>query len=219
MKKDAEIIMISGGRGSGKTTRQIELMEGRDRVIVLDPIGSFKARGFKSVNNLTALYREMRAGWNTGFRVIVRTPSSEAGCVQLMQQLSRALFKIQEPYYRGRDKRKVTLVLDEAHKYFPNRRMTPKEQEPLEDIIALGRHYGIEMIAATQRLAKVWTEYRGNASQSYFFMQGDHTDYAAVLSIIGNEHREALRGLVVHEYLHKGQGMTITKGRNAARFK
>lgn len=219
MKKDAEIIGCWGCRGSGKTTRQIELMEGRDRVIVLDPVGSFKAPGFKTVRTLKNLYEEIKAGWNTGFRVIVRTPSAEGGCVAIMQQLARALEVIQKPYYHGRDKRKITLVIDEAQKFFPNRRMTPAEQEPLEDIIALGRHYGIEIIAASQRLAKVWTEYRGNCSQHYFFMQGDHTDFSAVLSIIGTEQKDALRGLQVHEYLHKGQGWNITKGRNKARFR
>ena len=218
MKKDAEIIGIWGGRGSGKTTRQIELMQDRDRVIVLDPIGSFKAKGFKTVRSLPAMYQEIKDGWATGFRVIVRTPSNEAACISLMQQLSRALFIIQRPYYQGRDKRKITLVIDEAHKFFPNRRMTPAEQEPLEDIIALGRHYGIEMISASQRLAKVWTEYRGNCSQHYFFMQGDHSDFSAVLSIIGTENRDALRGLEVHQYLHKGQGLSITKGKNKAKF-
>lgn len=216
--KDAEIFMISGGRGSGKTTRQIELIEKRDRVIVLDPTGSFQARGYKRVKTLKAVYLAVKDGWNTGFKIVLATPSGRGACIALMQELSRSLFLIQKPYYQYKDKRKITLVLDEAHKFFPNRRMTPLEQEPLEDIIALGRHYGIEMIAATQRLAKMWTEYRGNASQSYFFMQGDHSDFGAVLATIGTEHKEALRGLKVHEYLHKGQGLSVKKGRNAAKF-
>lgn len=216
--KDAEIIMISGGRGSGKTTRCIELMETRDRVIVLDPTGSFQARGYKRVHSLKAVYQAVKSGWGTGFKIVLATPSGEGQCIALMQSLSRALFVIQRPYYDFKDKRKITLVLDEAHKFFPNRRLTPSEQEPLEDIIALGRHYGIEMIAATQRLAKMWTEYRGNASQSYFFMQGDHTDFSAVLSIIGNPYKDKLRGLKVHEYLHKGQGLTVTSGKNKAKF-
>lgn len=218
MKKDAEVIGIWGCRGSGKTTRQIELMAGRDRVIVLDPIGSFKARGYKTVRSLPALYREIKAGWNSGFCLILRTPSAEADCLRVMRELSAALFLIQKPYYQGRDRRKIAVVIDEAHKFFPNRKMTPAEQEPLENIIALGRHYGIEMIAASQRLAKVWTEYRGNCSQHYFFMQGDHTDFSAVLAIIGGGHRDALRSLKTHEYLHKGQGFNITRGRNAAKF-
>lgn len=218
MKKDAEAIGCWGCRGSGKTTRQIELIDGKNRVIVLDPIGSFKAKGFKHVRGLQHLYKEIKAGWNTGFKLILRTPNTEAECLAVMRILARDLFLIQRPYYLGKDKRKITLVLDEAQKFFPNRRMTPAEQEPLENLIALGRHYGIEMIAASQRLAKVWTEYRGNCSQHYFFMQGDHTDFTAVLSIIGNEHRGALRGLQVHEYLHKGQGFKISKGRNQARF-
>ncbi|PZO86539.1 MAG: hypothetical protein DI626_06280 [Micavibrio aeruginosavorus] len=216
--KDAEIIMISGGRGSGKTTRQIELIAVRDRVIVLDPTGSFTAKGYKHVRSLQAVYTEVKKGWKNGFKIVLATPSGEGACIELMQQLSRALFLIQTPYYQFKDKRKITLVLDEAHKFFPNRRLTPAEQEPLEDIIALGRHYGIEMIAATQRLAKMWTEYRGNASQSYFFMQGDHSDFGAVLATIGTAHKDALRSLKVHEYLYKGQGLSVTKGKNAAKF-
>lgn len=219
MKKDAEIIGIWGCRGSGKTTRQIELMEGRDRVIVLDPLNSFKAKGFTRVRSLNALYKAMRAGWSTGFKLILSTGSSEEQCLAVMRQLSIDLFTIQKFYYAEKDSRKITLVLDEAHKFFPNRRMTPAEQEPLENIICLGRHYGIEMLAASQRLAKVWTEYRGNCSQHYFFMQGDHTDISAVLSIIGADRRDELRGLQTHEYMHKGQGWNITKGRNKARFK
>jgi DNA helicase HerA-like ATPase len=219
MNKDAEIIGVWGARGSGKTTRQVELIKSHDRVIVLDPIGSFKAQGFKTVRRLKDAYKEIKAGWNTGFKVIVRTPSSEKECIAVMTQLQHALFIIQKPYYSGRDKRKIMLVIDEAQKFFPNRRMAPAEQEPLENIIALGRHYGIEMICASQRLAKVWTEYRGNCSQHYFFMQGDHTDFSAVLAIIGNHHKQEMRGLRVHEYLHKGQGLSVTKGRNAAKFR
>lgn len=216
--KDAEIIMISGGRGSGKTTRCIEIIQRRDRVIVLDPTGSFTAKGYKRVKTLRAVYQAVKDGWGTGFKIVLATPSGEGQCIELMQELSRALFKIQMPYYNFKDKRKITLVLDEAHKFFPNRRLTPAEQEPLEDIIALGRHYGIEMIAATQRLAKMWTEYRGNSSQSYFFMQGDHTDFSAVLATIGNQYKDQLRSLKVHEYLHKGQGLAVAKGKNAAKF-
>lgn len=218
MNKDAEIIGIWGGRGSGKTTRQIELMAGRDRVIVLDPMGSFKAKGFKTVNSLKSLYMQIKKGWNSGFKLVLRTQPNETACISIMKQLARGLFAVQKPYFIGKDRRKITLVLDEAHKFFPNRRLVPEEQEPLEDIIALGRHYGIEMIAASQRLAKVWTEYRDNCSQHYFFRQGDHTGLNAVLSSIGNDHKDELRDLRDHEYLHKGKGMTITRGRNKAKF-
>ena len=213
MGKDAELINISGARGSGKTTRQIELIDGLDRVIVLDPIGTFKAAGFTKVGSLPSMYRKIKEGWHSGFRIYFHTPPSQIACTEIMKRLSRDLFKIQKPYYEDRDDRKITLVIDEAHKFFPNRQMSPEDQEPLEDIIALGRHYGIEMIAATQRLAKLWTEYRGNSTQAYYFMQGSSADYNAVLSMIGNEHREALRELNVHDYLH-GRGMDVNKSRN-----
>ena len=219
MKKDAEVILCTGMRGSGKTTCQMELSKGRDRVIVLDPLNSFKAKGFKRVRSLAEMYRLMKEGWNTGFKIVLSTGASEESCIKIMQQLSRGLFLIQKPYYQEKDNRIITLMIDEAHKFFPNRRLTPVEQEPLENIICLGRHYGIEMIAATQRTAKMWTEYRGNCSQQYFFMQGDHTDFKAVLSTIGTDYQDQLRSLQPHEYLHKGPGWKITQGRNVAKFR
>lgn len=214
MKKDAELINIAGARGSGKTTRQIELIEGRDRVIVLDPMGTFKHTGFITVGSLPSMYRKIKEGWHSGFKIYMHTPATEIACTEIMKKLAKDLFQIQQPYKVGRDKRKLTVVIDEAHKFFPNRQMSPEEQEKLEDILALGRHYGIEMIAATQRLSKLWTEYRGNSTQSYFFAQGSSADIQAVLSIIGNEYRDTLRNLEVHDYIHKGHGMNITTGRN-----
>lgn len=221
MKKDAEIIGIWGARGSGKTTRQKELLRERERVIVLDPMGNFQARGFKVISTLPALWKIIKAGWNTGFRVIVRTGHHESACIAFMQRLTRGLFIVQGPYKAEKDSRTICLVIDEVQKFFPNRRMEPKEQEPLEDMIALGRHYGIEIIAASQRLAKVWTEFRGNASQHYFFSAADHTDLQAVGQVIGPKNRELVAGLRVHEYLHfsRSAGGAIVRGKNKADFK
>jgi hypothetical protein len=223
MKKNAEQIGIWGCKGSGKTTRQLELIEGRKRVIFLDPMNTISIKGYKRCSTIRNALVEIKNGWNTGFHIIVPTGHREDQCLDFMRAFIPALFKVQSPYYaskRGMAGREITLVIDEAHKFFPNRKFSPAEQEHIEDIIALGRHYGIEIIAASQRLAKVWTEYRGNCTQHYFFAQGDHSDIEATLKIIGTSQRENLMGLMQHEYMHKSReaGATISKGRNKARF-
>lgn len=220
MQKDAEIIGIWGGRGSGKTTRQKEMIDGKRRIIVLDPMEDFKLYGAVYCKKPSAVYRAVRAGWTKGFKIVLRPGHSEERCTAALAELTKGLFAIQQPYKNNMGfmkNREITLCIDEAHKFFPN---PPhgEVKEPLNDLIALGRHYGIEMIGASQRLAKVWTEFRGNCSQHYFFRQGDFNDIQTAIKMIGPENKGQLKDLATHEYLHKGHGMNITPGRNAARF-
>lgn len=224
MKKDAEQVGIWGCKGSGKTTRQKEMIEGRKRVIVLDPMDNFGGKGYRRVTSIPAMRAAIQAGWYNGFHLVIPTGHHEAQCLVFMRKLVPVLFLVQKPYYEGKRfmvGHEITLVIDEAHKFFPNRTMTPEQQEPLEDIIALGRHYGIEMLAASQRTANVWTDYRGNCDKQYFFAQGDHTDIASALKSIGTEHRAALMDLRAHEYLLKSRsaGSKVVKGRNIAKFR
>jgi len=214
MIKDAEIIGVWGARGSGKTTRLIELLKKRDRVIVLDPINGFKAKGYKTVKSFNSLYKEIKKGWNSGFKIILKTSSREHDCLAVMAELRKSLWLIQKPYSQEKDKRKITLCIDEAHKFIPNYHLPQAQKEPIEDIISLGRHYGIEIFGASQRIAKVWTEFRDNCSQHYFLMPGSSNNIKAMLSEIGNEHKKDLMSLKPHQFLHKGEGLKITKGKN-----
>ena len=223
MKKDAEIIGLWGGRGSGKTTWMRENLEKKNRVIVLDPMDDIKLKGFKRVRSLQAVYKLIKQQWNTGFKIILVTGHSDAKCQGIMVELNRALFQIMQPYKqskKGMAGKEITLAIDEAHKFIPN---PPHGDliEPLNDLIALGRHYGVEIIGASQRIVKVWTEFRGNAMHHYFFRQGDHNDIDTISSMIGRQNKEKLLNLQTHHYLHlnKLQGLNVIQGKNKADFR
>lgn len=223
MKRDAGRIGIWGCSGSGKTTRQKEMVETRTRVIALDPKGTSFTRGFKRCTSLQAVYREIREGWNTGFKIQVPTGMKKADCLAVIAQIVPALFCIQQPYIdgkRGMAGKEISLVIDEADLFFPNKFTPDDVQEQIDHLTRRGREWGIEVIAASQRLAQVATTFRGNCTEHYFLSQGDHNDIDAVLSMIGRQHKESLLGLKAHEYLHKSMeiGGAVRKGKNTSKF-
>ena len=64
-----------------------------------------------------------------------------------------------------------------------------------------GRHYGIEIIGAAQRLAEINTRWRGNESERFIFRLGDLADFQTAARWLP-DHRDALRHLRQFEYLH-----------------
>lgn len=224
MKRDAGRIGIWGCSGSGKTTRQKELIETRRRVIALDPKTTTFTRGFRSCRSTADLFRAIKAGWHTGYKIQVPTGLEAKVCQAYLEQIVRGLFIVQDPYIRGQRGmvgKEITLVIDEADLFFPNKGAPEAVQAQIDNLTRRGREWGIEVIAASQRLAQVNTTFRGNCTEHYFFAQQDHTDIDAVLSNIGRQHRAALASLRVHEYLHKSMeiGGEIKKGRNRANFR
>lgn len=217
MKKDAKIIGVWGGRGSGKSTRIKEIIADNNRVIVLDPIGDYvHERGFTVYRNLKTVYRAVKKFWNTGFRIVLVVPRGE-NPREVLEQLSDGLFLIQKPYYEGRDSRKITLVVEEMALSYPEKTLGSKERNFME-LINLGRHSGIEIIGASQRIAEVKKNFVGNAAEHYFFRMGAAVDYQAAVQLTGREYLDTLKALKTHEYLHFQQGK-VSKGKNKCNFR
>lgn len=211
MKKDAKIIGVWGGRGSGKSTRIKELVRQNNRVIAVDPIGEYAEAGFQAYKTHQGLYKGLRAAWNSGFRFSLDV--SEAQDMQgMFLKLSHDLRLIQKPYYDGKDSRKITLVVDEMSLLVPNRSMAEGERDFLM-LINVGRHYGIEIIGASQRLAQVHTDFRGNCAENYYFRTTAHVDKNAARQILGPSHADELGLLKPHQYIFMADGR-IVKGIN-----
>jgi len=215
MKKDAKIIGVWGGRGSGKSTRIKELVKQNHRVIVADPIGEYGEAGFQSYKTHEGLYKALKGAWNSGFRMaldISEHPDMQASFLRL----SRDLRQIQKPYYDGKDSRMITLVVDEMSLLVPNRSMAAGETDFLM-LCNVGRHYGIEIIGASQRLAQVHMDFRGNCAENYYFRTTAHVDKQAARQILGPSHADELAGLSPHEYLHFKDGQIISGVNDFAR--
>lgn len=226
MKKDADLTLLAGGRGSGKTTFLREYMKDRKRVIALDPMDDMGLKGFKRLKRITGkngIAAHIKANWEKGYKIQVPTGHRAGECQAYMMELVQALFIIQADYKAGKRSAKgkeITLVIDEAHKFIPN---PPRDSlhTCLDDFINLGRHYGVDCVAASQSVVKIWTEYRKSAMHHYFFRQGDHNDIDTITSMIGRANKEKLLELKTHEYLHldKTQGLHVEQGKNKAKFK
>ncbi len=197
--KDATITGVWGGRGSGKSTFIKERTKSNTRIIVADPIGDYAAAGFREYRTLKGLYGALKENWNKGFRCVLNLagqPDPEA----VLLQLSRDLMMIQQPYYMGRDSRKITLVVEEMSILVPNTTKAKGDRDFLK-LCNLGRHYGVEIIGCSQRMAQVHTDFRGNTSADYFFRLRAEVDYSSAAQLLGRQHVERMRQLQPHEFL------------------
>ena len=217
MKKDAGKIGVWGGTGSGKSTRVKEIIKTNKRVIVIDPIGDYQhEKGFKTYKTLRGLYQAVKQGWNTGFRAVLIVQRGE-NPQEMLEQLSEGLFKIQQRYYENKCNKPITLVVEEMSLCYPERTLGKGERSFLE-LVNLGRHYGIEIIGVSQRIAEVKKNFVGNCSEHFFFRLGSASDRNAVTGIIGTEYKSEITSLQTHQYISFAQG-SVTKGKNKANFK
>ncbi len=213
LNKNAKRIGIWGGSGSGKSTRMKEIMAGLDRIIVLDPMGDWKyERGFKSYTTLKGLYTALKSHWGTGFKLVLTCDEDKMPLPEVLQQVARDLFKIQALYEQGKDTRQITLGIDEMADFFPNVTLKP-DQMAFSKLCRKGRHFGVNIIGASQRLAEVHPSFRGNAQENYFFRQDEAIDIQRALSSLGTQYKVDILALKTHEYLLKAGG-SVTKGQN-----
>lgn len=212
-KKDAKIIGVWGGRGSGKSTCVKEMTAKNNRVIVIDPIGDYEGAGFVSYRTFRGLYNALKRQWQSGFRCVLDVSHSDDPEGQLLM-LSQDLLKIQKPYFEFQDNRKITLIVEEMSILSPN--VTKgKNEKSFMKLNNLGRHYGIEIIGVSQRPAEVSPTFRGNCAEHYFFRLSDQIDFSNVARIVGPKNVDKIRALKTHEYIHFCMG-EVTHGKNRA---
>lgn len=217
MGKHASITFLSGKRGSGKTTKLLELIKNEKRVIVFDCMGDWGDNGFQSFTSMKQVVQHVRDNWNKGFRVALNVfpvKNKSKHLPKALSQFSEVLMAMQMPYKQNKDSREITLVVDEMRFSVPNR--PPESGEAaFFDLIQIGRHYGINIIGATQRPAQVHKDFTGNSEDLYFFKVGDHNDVKAIKPLIGKEWTQTLVGLQNFEFIHWKDINNIQKGKTS----
>lgn len=203
MIKDAKIIGIWGKRGSGKSTRAKMLIKNLDRLVVYDPVLEYNKEKCIVVNSIKNLLIAIKRGWKSGFRIAFQ-PDESADHVQNVADLCTYLTKVQQPYFDEKTNDKITFLIEEMSLSVPNKN-DPRLSKIL-NLCNIGRHYGLEVIGISQRLAEVHTTFRGNTYENYFFALKGAVDIDAAAKILGKEKAERLLSVPVHCGLHELNG-------------
>lgn len=209
--KDAKRIGVFGASGSGKSTLTQSLIKGRGRVIVFDPQMDYASkREYTTVHNQLELVRHIEKRWHAGFRVAY-VPRMGADCITELHMLSMLMLQVQQPYFGYKDSRKITLVVDELNKSYPVAGLR-SDLRGFGELCSRGRHYGVEVIGVSQRMAEVNTNFRGNLSEVFFLRLIEHNDISAVRATLGPDWADKVRGFPNYQYLRRDEKGAITLG-------
>lgn len=197
---------IWGRTGSGKTTLARKLVAARRRLVAFDPMAEYNG---VIVTDELAMREAIAAGWRDGFRVSI-VPAAGAEWRALLHRVSRELVAIQEPYRAGADDRPLTLLVDELAGAYPNER-PPADRDGFGDLCRRGRHWGVQLVGASQRLADVSTVFRSACRLDIYLSQEDHSDLDAAVRRLGREHLERLRAMPPFRGLVRQSGGAVSE--------
>ena len=110
---------------------------------------------------------------------------------------------------------RLLLVFDEASQAVPARRELSRD---MHSLISRGRHFGIDLLAITQRPKNVNAEMRSAAATKYLFPVHDATDTGALQESIGKTGVEKLAQLPPFHCLRRigGSELVTLKAPNPA---
>jgi hypothetical protein len=210
--KDAWMIGVYGGSGSGKSTKAKALIKSEKRVVVFDSLDEYAdEEGYPRFTSLEALGKAMAKNYDKGFRVAYVPTSGQE--VVALHQLSLMLMRVfQKGYKSGDHDQKITLVVEEMNQAYPVYAL-PSEFWGFSELCSRGRHYGINRIGVAQRAAEINTRFRGNVKGFYCFRLSTSNDLRAACELLGNEYKNAIRTLPPHDFLY-WEGGTVTEGTN-----
>lgn len=161
--KPSEVICVTGVRGSGKTSWTLSYTQAADRLLVYDPLAAFPVQWCSEESLLDLEHSKPEK-----FRIGVYYPDSADLLVALAFEL-----------------RNNILVLEEAATLFtPGSRLT-KDQRVFSDVVLLGRHRAVSVIAIAQRAANIPITIRSQASRFITFRQYERADLSVLSDIFG----------------------------------
>lgn len=209
--KDAKRIAVFGASGSGKSTLTAQLTRDRRRVIAFDPLMDYaQKRNYTKVSSVIELVRYLKGRWHGSFYAAY-VPRTGADYAKELHDISSVLMKLQQPYFDGKDPRKITLIVEEMNLSYPVTGMKPSLMG-FRDLCSRGRHFGIEIFGISQRMAEVNTNFRGNASEMYFLRLIEHNDITAAKATLGPQYASQLRSFPNFKFLKRCENGTIALG-------
>jgi hypothetical protein len=160
MDEQAEITVIFGQRGSGKTSRARHLVRRERRVLYYDTVGHDFTEGviFDSLTDMRGFWRQHYRG---RFHLVYR-PTDPVGEIAAVSDLALAC-------------EDMVLVVEEVDLLFASAKCCPE----FRNVICRGRHYGLSLVAVTQAPMGFGPLLRSQAHNWCIFAtrEPDHIDY------------------------------------------
>ncbi len=208
---DAGRIGIWGRSGSGKSRRAKALIAKCKRAVIFDTQDEYKeVKGVFTVRSIDEVRRYMARNWKRSFKVAYVPPAGAE--MEALDRLSKLLKLAQTPFFEGKDSRQITFLVEEMNTSFPVTGI-PRKFGGFGDLCSRGRHYGINLIGVSQRIAECNTRFRGNCTETYVFRQKGPRDIKAACDELGGVKPDEIQSLAPHCYLWEKDG-EIRKGKN-----
>ncbi|MEL6362544.1 MAG: zonular occludens toxin domain-containing protein [Pseudomonadota bacterium] len=180
MLGEAVVTCLFGRRGSGKSTLGAHLAASAERVIAFDPQKDYCGGVWVTCRSRTEVKNAILSQYGGRVRVSYVPDLETLDPIAEAVWLAGICRKLQRRY--DVDHKPLTLLVDEAHLVFPNRRFA-QEEAPLRRIVLQGRHDGIGLLVATQRPANLSTDVRGQAETFFAFAMPGKNDREAIAAI------------------------------------
>ena len=194
MKQKFEKVGIFGRSQSGKSTLMDRLLRPMQRLILFDSEVdsrevSAKREGLVHIADIDTLQSYIADNYHIGFRIWFE-PTSDY--VQSLSDLSDVMIDFQKQYKEqyGRENRPaLTLAVDEMADCYPNHTLS-KSQSGFDTMCRRGRHNGIHLYGASQRLQEVSTKFRGQLDKRFIFSLQEARDLGVIREMFGADGRE-----------------------------
>lgn len=205
----AERIGVYGASGSGKSTKKNLLVCGAPRLVSFDPF----AEGSKGAINTSA--KDFRFAlvkhWTTRFNInVIPTYGRE------MAELHAVSLAIRDAQVATGAKVPLTFVVEEMNTAFPVTAL-PTQYPGFGELCSRGRHFNINLVGVSQRIAEINTRWRGNTSCFFLFRQADARDQATAARMLPQGWGAKLTALADFQYLFVKAGKvtygTVSKPR------
>ncbi|QIE44463.1 hypothetical protein G5B38_02370 [Pseudohalocynthiibacter aestuariivivens] len=200
-------IGIWGASGSGKSSYVKQLLKGRARMVVFDPLAEYAPLCNVTVRSLDSVRLAMRKDWR-GFRIAYVPVAGQEP--RSLSALAKLLIAAQEPYRQTGAGGQITMVVEEMNLSFPVHGGAEKAPG-FADVCSRGRHFGIEVYGLSQRIAEVATRFRGNCTETVVMRQQGPRDVKAASDASGASAAQIGR-LQNLDYIHSAGGV-LTPGK------
>ncbi len=185
-----EVILITGQRGSGKTTYLKEQIDYFDRVIIFDLLGEFTY--YKTSLTLQKFFYELTDLKPKNFFTLnyYNPKTSEED----FEMVCKAINRLSD----------VMFVVDEID-YFCNAHMIPRD---FDEIVKRGRHQALQLIVATRRPHEIPPIIRSQISRLVTFRHLEPGDLKYLREISGVE-EDRIQALEDFHYIEWRSGKII----------